>query len=77
VLTDNIHNPQDGNREQQTPYPPEPYQEEQCLHTDTAFNFAIWMAIEVTTNTTIMHDCCGQYLEMWGEMLVMAVGVTV
>jgi hypothetical protein len=48
VLRDNIHNPQDGNREQQTPYFPEPYQEEQCLNTDTAFNFAIWMAIEVT-----------------------------
>jgi hypothetical protein len=33
------------------------------------------MVIEVTTNTTIMHECCGQNLEMWREMLAMAVGM--
>ena len=38
VLGDHLHHAKDGNREQQAPYPPEPYQEEQrdtyrhCIH---------------------------------------------
>ena len=61
VVGDHLHNAKDGNREQQTP---EPTRKSNAIHTDTVFIFAIWMGFEVTMNTTITHECCGQYLEM-------------
>jgi hypothetical protein len=39
VVGDHLHNAKDGNREQQTPYSPEPPQKNNSIYTDTAYIF--------------------------------------
>ena len=74
MVGDHLHNAKDGSREQQTPYPPEPHQKSNTIHTDIVFIFVIWLGIQVTTNMTIVHvatriftQCCEQYPECGEE----------
>ena len=46
------------------PHTPRATPEELCDTYRRYIYFSIWLGIQVTTNMTIMHESCGQYLAM-------------